>query len=119
MITTTTIGLKAASFYAFHGYYEEERQYGHTFIVDCEVQLSSTPPTSDDLSDTLNYETLYQIIADEMGQTKKLLETVIQSIIRKIEAQPDVAGGYVQITKVGAQLGGKLEGTTVKMEFEV
>lgn len=119
MITTTTIGIKAAQFYAYHGYYEQERKYGHTFVVDCEVRLSSPPSPRDQLTDTLNYESLYLIIASEMGQTKKLLETVIQSIIRQVESQASVAGGYVQITKVGAQLGGKLDGTMVRMDFEV
>lgn len=119
MITTTTIGIKAAHFHAYHGYYEQERLYGHTFVVDCQVRLSTTPTDNDELSDTLNYEILYGVIATEMGKTKKLLESVIQAIIHEIEAHPGVAGGYVQITKVGAQLGGKLEGTVVKMDFEV
>jgi dihydroneopterin aldolase len=119
VITTTTIGIKAAHFHAYHGYYEQEQLYGHTFIVDCEIQLASSPGAHDELSDTLNYEVLYQIIADEISRTKKLLETVIQAIIAKIEAQPNVAAGHVQITKVGAQLGGKLEGTVVRMAFEV
>lgn len=119
MITKTTIGIRSARFHAFHGYYPEEQLYGHTFIVDCEVQLSDEPGNKDDLAKTLNYESLYHAIQQEMNTKQRLLETVIQRIISRIESFAPVKGGYVQIIKEGAQLGGPLQGTVVRMDFAV
>ena len=34
-----TVSIKNAEFFAYHGYYAEERSAGNTFLIDCEVEV--------------------------------------------------------------------------------
>ena len=60
---TTKIELRRMTFYAYHGVAPQETRVGNTFIVD----LILTAPLenavwSDDLSDTINYATVYETV---------------------------------------------------------
>lgn len=63
---TTKIELRRMTFYAYHGVAPQETRVGNTFIVD----LILTAPLenavwSDDLSDTINYATVYETVKAE------------------------------------------------------
>lgn len=65
---TTKIELRRMTFYAYHGVAPQETRVGNTFIVD----LILTAPLenavwSDDLSDTINYATVYETVKAEMA----------------------------------------------------
>lgn len=114
----TTVAIENAEFFAYHGYYEEERRAGNTFIVDCEVEVKSFDSTDDNINDTVNYESLYMICKEEMNNTQKLLETVAFNIIDRIKNDLNHnTGGKVKISKLSPQLGGKVEKAVVKMAF--
>ena len=72
---TTKIELRRMTFYAYHGVAPQETRVGNTFIVD----LILTAPLenavwSDDLSDTINYATVYETVKAEMAIPSRLLE---------------------------------------------
>jgi dihydroneopterin aldolase len=114
----TTVAIEGAEFFAYHGFYEEERKSGNTFIIDAEVTLKTFDSSEDNIYDTVNYEKLYSICAEEMGNTQKLLETVVLKITQRFTNDlPNVAGGKVKMKKIGPQLGGKVAKATVEMEF--
>ncbi|MFT4533331.1 MAG: dihydroneopterin aldolase [Saprospiraceae bacterium] len=114
----TTVAIKGAEFHAFHGYYEEERKTGNTFIIDAEVELKTFDSNDDNIGDTVNYEKLFKICDSEMGKTQKLLETVVFNIITRFKAEfSNVTGGKVKMEKLGPQLGGKVAKAVVEMEF--
>ncbi len=77
-----TISLNNIEFHSYHGFYQEENLIGNTFLVDIVVEISdkNQENLNDDLSATVNYETLYKIAKDEMSVPRKLLETVVKSI---------------------------------------
>ncbi|MBK8887157.1 MAG: dihydroneopterin aldolase [Saprospiraceae bacterium] len=58
----TKVAIKGAEFFAYHGYYSEERKSGNTFIIDAEVTLKSFDSHDDNIFDTVNYEQLYQTV---------------------------------------------------------
>ena len=75
------IALENMRFYAFHGVYEEERKVGTWYLIDVTVDYSTTrAAVSDDLRDTLNYESIYKICRREMRVPRQLLETVAERI---------------------------------------
>lgn len=115
---TIKIGVVEAEFYAYHGYYPGENKMGHTFIVDAIVTYHHQALASDDLSQTVNYETIYSICKEEMGNTQKLLETVMFNIGTRIKTlSKDIQSTKVSIRKKGVQLGGKVDYTLVEVEM--
>lgn len=114
----TTVAIKGAEFHAYHGYYEEERRTGNTFVVDAEVELKTFDSNDDNITDTVNYEKLFLICQEEMDKTQKLLETVVFNIIERFKKDfSNVTGGKVKMEKIGPQLGGKVAKAVIEMEF--
>jgi len=114
----TTVSIENAEFFAYHGYYEEERRAGNNFLIDCEVEVKSFDSLDDNIADTVNYEQLYTVCKEEMENTQKLLETVVLNIINRIKNDLDHStGGKVKLSKISPQLGGKVEKAVVEMKF--
>jgi len=114
----TKVSIQGAEFYAFHGFYEEERLAGNTFILDAEVTLKSFDSIDDNIHDTVNYEEMYTICKDEMSKTKKLLETVVFNIVTRFKNELDnIVAAKVRLEKLGPQMGGKVEKSVIEMEY--
>jgi 7,8-dihydroneopterin aldolase/epimerase/oxygenase len=114
----TKVAIKGAEFYAYHGFYEEERKVGNIFLIDAEVTLKSFDSSDDNIYDTINYEQLYTICSQEMLKTQKLLETVVYHIISRFKEElPNIVSSKVRLEKIGPQLGGKVEKSVVEMEY--
>lgn len=116
---TFTVGLKEATFYAFHGYYEEERKMGNHFIINTKVTIDIDDIQADDIQHTVNYEILYQICKNEMQQSQKLLETVAANILNAYKNNfPEIKSASISIEKLQPQLGGKLQASFVELLYE-
>ena len=104
------IALESVHFYAYHGFYEEERIIGNNFVLDVYVQASTViAARKDDLFSTINYETIYRICQMEMRIPAQLLENVAQRIANHIQDQFDfVQGVKVRISKMAPPLGGRV-----------
>ena len=78
--------LNELQFYGYHGVYQEEQQKGQAFVVSVELGLSlAQAGHSDDLSDTVSYAEVYQVIRQVMEQERyDLLETAAQQIQQRI-----------------------------------
>ncbi len=122
------IALEGVRFYAYHGYYEEEQVVGNEYILDVFVDTPTrTAADEDDLFDeeskdalTVNYEMLYQICRIEMREPAKLLETVVQRIVDRIDDQFDnVRGIRVKLRKCFPPLGGRVESSSVEVKTGV
>ncbi len=118
--TMTTIALEGMHFHAYHGYYEEERVIGNHFIVDVYVELlANIGGTSDDLGQTVNYETIYLICQAEMKKNRKLLEKIAQSIGERIKGFFDqVQSVKVRVRKLNPPLGGRVDSAYVEVEVK-
>jgi len=94
-------------FYAYHGYYPEEQVLGNEFIVTIRVVFERHGGAEDELNDTVNYESLYEITKTAMRHTHKLLETVAESILAQIRTDfPVVSEIEVGICKNHPPFGG-------------
>lgn len=82
-----TIALNDARFYAYHGLYPEEQILGNEFFLNISCTLDPASKFDDDIAQTVNYETLYGIAREEMAIPRKLLETVVESILNRIKAK--------------------------------
>ncbi|MFY7825994.1 MAG: dihydroneopterin aldolase [Flectobacillus sp.] len=103
-----TIELEGLEFFAYHGYYEEERKIGNRYQIDVKITVDfSSAAQNDKLKDTVNYEDLYRIIAGVMQIKSKLLEHVGQLIIDEVrKIYPNVHEVQVGVSKFNPPIGG-------------
>ena len=105
---TGKITLEGLEFHAYHGVYPHERSSGNKFEVDVSVDAVIEPSAfEDDLSGTLNYESLYAIVRSEMERPSKLLERVGQSMAAAIlDSFPQALSVTITIAKFNPPIGG-------------
>jgi dihydroneopterin aldolase len=114
----TKISIEGAEFFAYHGFYEEERRAGNTFVIYAEVTLKTFDSLDDNIRDTVNYEAIYTICKDEMSKTQKLIETVVLNILTRFKQEfSNISAAKVKMEKVAPQLGGKVAKSVIEMEF--
>ena len=112
---TGKISLEGLEFHAYHGVYAHERSSGNKFEVDITVEAKFQEKVlEDDLSGTINYESLYEVVKEEMQRPSKLLETVGYSISNRIlSAFADVHQVEIKISKFNPPIGGVCRKATV------
>ncbi|MEX0686310.1 MAG: dihydroneopterin aldolase [Balneolales bacterium] len=104
-----TITLKNLYFLAKHGYHDFERVKGNEFEVDVIFSLSLIQPgESDDLSQTIDYSEVYDIVQGIMiGESVKLIEALVDKIgNRLIKAYPTAIRIKVNVRKLNPPLSG-------------
>ena len=84
-----TIHLYNVKFYSFHGIHEEEKILGNDYEVNAEVRFHEEQSQISSLSQTINYETLFEIIKARMAVPTGLLETVVMDIGNTIHEKYD------------------------------
>ena len=109
--------LEGLEFHAYHGVYPHERDSGNWFEVDIAVHTDFTEGArADELSGTVNYETLFRIIKDEMEKPSKLLETVAENIVNSIFAElVRVQSLQLKISKLNPPIGGKCRKASISI----
>ncbi len=111
------ISLEGLEFFAYHGVHEFEKEQGNSFIVDVEVEADvSEAEQTDELSGTIDYETLFNLVAAEMETRSKLLEHVSARICDAILVHwQQINYIKVRIGKMNPPIGAvcKMSGVTV------
>ena len=112
------IALEGLEFHAYHGVYPHERDSGNWFEVDVIVETDFTKGAlQDEIAGTVNYETLFRIIKEEMEKPSKLLETVAHLIVDEVLKQlPAVEKVNLKISKINPPIGGKCRKASVFLE---
>ena len=113
------IVLEGLKFHAYHGYYEEEKRKGNTFIVDVEIEADlSKAGASDRLEDTLDYEEIYNLIREEMNLPSNLLEHVAQRILTKIiKYYKEIKYLEISLSKLNPPIGGKCKTAKITLSY--
>ncbi len=114
----SSIFLDSVHLYAFHGVMEQERSVGGWFTVSVRVQYDfSRAMETDDVSDTLSYADLLQVVKREMAQPSQLLEHVAGRIARTlINEFPGVEAVKVTLVKQNPPMGANCDGAGVEVE---
>jgi 7,8-dihydroneopterin aldolase/epimerase/oxygenase len=102
------ITLEGIEFFAYHGYFKEERKIGNKYSIDIVIETDlSEAARTDNLKATVNYEQLYQIARAVMEEKAKLLEHLAQRIIDRIyEKYPQIQSAEVSVSKFNPPVGG-------------
>lgn len=112
------IVLEGMRFRSSIGYYQEERNLRGDFTVDVMIWTDlSEPGISDDLNETINYETVFKFCDTIMSGEYDLLETVGHLIAREIKNQwPHINKVKVRVSKWNPPLPGKVGRAYVEIE---
>ena len=118
-ITSSYISLRNIRFHAFHGVMPQERRVGGDFLVNLRVGYPlEQAMQSDEVGDTLNYATLYEVVKTEMMQPSNLLEHVAGRIAEAIaEHFPQVTSIDLALTKQNPPMGADCDGAGVEIHF--
>lgn len=95
------ISLENLHIFARHGCLPQESLVGNEFVVDIVLRIPFSSDIEDDnIEATISYADVYEIVAEEMGKTCKLLETVASSIHNKLTQRwPQILSGKISICK--------------------
>lgn len=112
------IEIENMEFYAFHGHFREEQVVGNRFLVSIQFESNTQQAQeSDELSDTVNYVRVYQIIKEQMGIKSKLLENLTHRIVDSVMNDfPSITHVKVKVSKMNPPVGGKMDCVSVTLE---
>lgn len=112
------IAIEGMHFYAKHGVYAHEKEIGGTFSVDVYVDYDfSRAALSDDVNDTINYETIFRIAEEKMQLPANLIEKVCLQILKGVEQKfPQLTKIKVRVTKYSPPVGGRVDKVFVELE---
>ena len=113
------ISIEKMEFYAYHGCFEEEQKIGTWFNVDLSLEVdTSKAEESDNIEDTVNYQSVYQVVKEQMMIPSHLLENVARRILDAISKNcPAVSYAWVKVKKMNPPLGGVMESVSVEIEM--
>jgi 7,8-dihydroneopterin aldolase/epimerase/oxygenase len=105
------ISLEGLEFFSYHGFYAEEQKIGNRYSVDVNIEVDfAQAAIGDKLSETVNYENVYKVVAQVMAQKHKLLEHIAYNIIQQIKQQyPRILAVEVSVSKFNPPIGGVCE----------
>jgi dihydroneopterin aldolase len=105
------ISVEGMEFFAYHGCFREEQLIGTRFSVDLFMETdTSEAELTDNLSKTVNYQSVYAIVAEEMAIKSKLLEHVARRVMDRVNREfPQIISSRIKISKMNPPLGGKIE----------
>lgn len=111
------IGLEGIKIFARHGFYEEEEVLGNEFVINLFVDTAvKGAAASDDLFKSVNYETLFYLCKLEMKTPAKLIETVAQRIVNRIEEHFDnINGVKLKLSKLNPPLDGRVAQASIEI----
>ena len=98
----------------------EEKKIGSDYIVNLTVNADlSLSSVTDKLEDTVDYVTLLAIVKKQMSIRSKLLENVVDRIVKQIfNVFPKVNKITVRVSKRNPPIGGNVEEVCVEKEVE-
>ncbi len=101
--------------YAYHGCLDEEAIIGGNYIVDVKIYTDySAAARTDDLSKTVNYCEVFEIVKREMGIRSRLIEHAAGRIARALKKEiRGIEKVSLRLTKISPPLNGNVGSVSV------
>lgn len=115
------ISLNGLRFHAYHGVMEQETAVGNDYIVDLKMEYDVTKAMkTDNVEDTLNYASVYDIVREEMMIPSRLIENVAYRIAKRLgKAFSKIISIEIRVTKTNPPMGADCDGATVELQFSL
>lgn len=110
--------IEGIKIYAYHGCFKEETAIGTNFTVDVVLDVNlEKPAQTDNLNDTVNYQTVFQVVKSQMEIPSKLLEHVSKRIINALFLEfPTINKIKLKVSKLNVPLGGHIDKVSVELK---
>lgn len=120
MAVADRIVLAGMKFFAHHGALVVERTEGQEFTVDVELEADlAEAARTDDLAHTVDYRLVYDVVKETMqGESRQLLETLAETIARRLLSLDRVEAVTVRVRKPQVRLPGPLQYSSVEIRRE-
>lgn len=117
-----TVAVDRQRVHARHGLLPQERKVGNMFEVSVRVWYDLPDDASEqsvgDLTSSVNYAELAEMVKDVMGTPRDLLESVAVAIKKAIvERWQTVKGGSVTVVKLTPPVSAAMQGASVSLEW--
>jgi dihydroneopterin aldolase len=112
------ITVEGIDLYAYHGCLEEEGRIGGHYSVDVYMKTDfTTAAKEDDLTKTIDYVEVYNIVKAEMAIRSKLIEHVGQRIIDRLKKEvKNLTHCRVRVTKFNPPMNGNVNRVSIEIE---
>ncbi len=114
---TNTVILSNLKFYAFHGVLSQEKKVGHNFLVSMKIDCDFNQAVlTDNVSMTVDYGSVCEIINQEMAIRSKLMEHLAGRILFAVFNKfPTVSAISISIIKVNPPVNADCEGCGINI----
>ena len=114
-----SIFLKGLRFHSPVGVLEQERIVGNDILVDISLEYPFRKAMeTDDIGDTLNYASVFNIIKEEAAKPVKLLEKPAGNISAHLFATfPGIGSMDIRITKSNPPMGADSDGAGIEIHL--
>lgn len=116
-INNSYILLKEIRCYAYHGVAPQENLIGNEYIIDLKLKVNiSKAAQTDEVTDTVNYAEVHQVIMTEMAVPSKLLEHAGRRIVEKVFQQfPTIEEIELRLSKRNPPMGADIESAGIEL----
>lgn len=112
-----TVELKQVRFFGYHGLYKEERKTGNEFELNLAVSYEEGKTLISDISATINYAELFELVRSQFDTPVDLLETLVINIAGEIRSvYPQTKKIWISIAKLHPPIKGFTG--SVRVNFE-
>jgi 7,8-dihydroneopterin aldolase/epimerase/oxygenase len=116
------IGLEGLKFHGYIGLYEQEKQIGNIYIVDIyiDTNFNEIALKNDQLSGTIDYEKIYEVVKKCMSAKANLLEHAANNIINEIiKISNEIKVIRVRLAKNNPPFKGEAEKVFIELERKI
>lgn len=118
-VSRFNISLEELKFHSPIGVFDEEREVGNDFRVDVHLGFDASGFVDEDLTTSISYADIYDIVAEEMSKERLLLESVAKKITDRVTTRwEDVTTMTVKVCKLTAPIPGLRGNCCVEYFFE-
>lgn len=112
-----TIKIEGIELRAAHGCYDTEQRVGGNYLIDIELQVEDNGAArADDVSKTINYVEVYELVRGEMAQPSRIIENAAWRISEAIKLEfSQVKDVRVTLAKLAPPMGGKAAKVSVTL----
>ena len=114
------IKVTGINLYAYHGCLEEEGRVGSKYVVNVTIDTDfSKAAETDELADTIDYVTVYNIVKEEMAIRSKLIEHVGRRIIERMKGEfKQIRRAEVEVVKINPPMNGDVASTSINISTD-
>ncbi|MBC8048181.1 MAG: dihydroneopterin aldolase [Fimbriimonadaceae bacterium] len=110
--------IEGMQFKSHIGVYDYEQLYGNNFEVDVIIESELISGNTDEITDTIDYNVIYQFVKLVMEKKYNLIEFAANELL--LTLVKNIAGAYhlqVRLTKLHPPLGGEVKKVSTEMSW--